>query len=85
MVPPILVAVQVTFPRQVCKNVGMANVEKKGYVDPGWPKHIPRTDGHVVTEITSTLAGASSPYGDDLVLPRPAEELGYVHPYTRFN
>lgn len=63
----------------------MANVEKKGYVDPGWPKHIPRTDGHVVTEITSTLAGASSPYGDDLVLPRPAEELGYVHPYTRFN
>ncbi|GAB3708845.1 hypothetical protein GCM10027595_21430 [Corynebacterium nasicanis] len=64
---------------------GMSNVEKSGYVDPGWPKHIPRTDGHVVTEITSTFAGASSPYGDDLVLPMPAEELGYVHPHTRIN
>ncbi|RNE48649.1 hypothetical protein [Corynebacterium alimapuense] len=62
----------------------MANVEKKGFVDPGWPQHVPG-DGHVVTEITSKLAGASSPYGDDVVLPAPPETLGYVHPNTRFN
>ncbi|WJY62764.1 hypothetical protein CATRI_03325 [Corynebacterium atrinae] len=62
----------------------MANVEKKGYVDPAWPKNIPE-DGHVVTELISKLAGASSPFGDDTVLPVPAEQLGYVHPYTRFN
>lgn len=62
----------------------MANVEKKGFVDPAWPKHIPG-DGHVVTEMTSYLAGASSPFGDDTVLPVPAEQLSYVHPYTRYN
>lgn len=63
----------------------MANVEKKkGYVDPGWPKSVPG-DGHAVTELNSKLAGASSPYGDDTVFPVPAEELGYVHPYTRVN
>lgn len=63
---------------------GMANVEKKGYVDPAWPKNIPE-DGHVVTELISKLAGASSPFGDGTVLPVPAEQLGYVHPYTRYN
>lgn len=62
----------------------MANVEKKGYVDPGWPKHVPG-GGHVVTEINSLLAGASSPYGDDIVFPVPHEETGYVHPHTRIN
>lgn len=62
----------------------MANVEKKGFVDPAWPQHNP-DDGHVVTELTSKLAGASSPYGDDTVLPVPPEQLGYVHPYTRYN
>ncbi|MBZ8176339.1 hypothetical protein GP475_03615 [Corynebacterium poyangense] len=62
----------------------MANMEKKKYVDPGWPQHIPG-DGHAVTEMISKLAGASSPYGDDLEFPVPAEELPYVHPYTRIN
>ena len=62
----------------------MANVEKKGYVDPAWPNYIPE-GGHAVNDITSSLAGASSPYGDDTVLPRPWEETGYVHPYTRIN
>ena len=63
---------------------GMANMEKKGYVDPGWPKYIPG-DGHAITEQISKLAGASSPYGDDTVLPVPPEQLSYVHPYTRIN
>ncbi len=63
---------------------GMSNVEKKGYVDPAWPAHLPG-DGHAVSELTSRLAGASSPFGDDLELPVPPESLGYVHPYTRIN
>lgn len=57
----------------------MSKVEK--YVDPGWPKG----GGHPVTELVSHVAGASSPFGDDVVFPVPAEELGYVHPYTRIN
>lgn len=62
----------------------MANVEKKGYVDPGWPKNLPE-DGTAVSEMLSHLSGASSPYGDDLALPIPPEKLNYVHPYTRIN
>ncbi|MFP7366564.1 hypothetical protein SFC07_12450 [Corynebacterium callunae] len=61
----------------------MANVEKKHFVDPAWPEHQPGE--HVVTEIISQLAGASSPWGDEKEFPYPAEELGYVHPYTRIN
>ncbi|MCF4006719.1 hypothetical protein L1O03_05935 [Corynebacterium uropygiale] len=62
----------------------MANMEKKQYVDPGWPQHTPG-GGHPVTEMISKIAGASSPYGDDLEFPVPPEELTYVHPYTRIN
>ncbi|APT84289.1 hypothetical protein [Corynebacterium aquilae] len=62
----------------------MSNVEKKSYVDPGWPAHTPG-DGHPVTELVSKVAGASSPYGDEVVFPVPSEQLGYVHPYTRIN
>ncbi|CCI83217.1 hypothetical protein HMPREF9719_01082 [Corynebacterium otitidis ATCC 51513] len=62
----------------------MASKETQGYVDPAWPKEV-YGGGHAVTELESFLAGASSPFGDDLVLPRPSEDLGYVHPYTRIN
>lgn len=63
----------------------MANVAKKSHpVNPAWPTNIPEGE-HVVTELHSKLAGGSSPFGDDLVLPRPADEVGYVHPYTRIN
>lgn len=62
----------------------MAKEEKKGYVDPAWPAHVPG-EGHVVTEIISKLAGASSPWGDDMELPVAPEKLGYAHPYTRIN
>lgn len=61
----------------------MSNVEKKGFVDPAWPEHVPG-GGHVVTELTAKLAGANSPYGE-IVFPVPAEETGYVNPYTRIN
>ncbi|MBN9644649.1 hypothetical protein ACFSSC_08385 [Corynebacterium mendelii] len=59
-------------------------VEKKHFVDPGWPAHIPG-DGHYVTELVNKLSGASSPFGDDMPFPLPAEKTGYVHPYTNIN
>lgn len=62
----------------------MSNAEKKGFVSPAWPKHL-EEGTHAVTEITAPFAGANSPFGDDLVLPMPAEKLNYVHPYTRIN
>ena len=71
------------FRRVVWNNEDMANLEKKGYVDPGWPKQTPG-GGHYVTEVIAKFAGANSPYGD-VEFPVPAEELGYVHPYTRIN
>ncbi|MDY3127240.1 MAG: hypothetical protein SOW59_03805 [Corynebacterium sp.] len=61
----------------------MSNVEKKGHVNPAWPQDIARD--HAVTEIVAPFTGASSPWGDDTVLPLPAEKLNYVHPYTRIN
>ena len=61
----------------------MSKVEKKGYVDPGWPAHVPG-GGHAVTELINKVAGANSPFGD-VVFPVPAEQLSYVHPYTRIN
>lgn len=62
----------------------MGNVEKKHYVDPGWPAHV-AGGAHPVTELISHAPGANSPYGNETVFPVPAEELGYVHPYTRVN
>ncbi len=64
---------------------GMAkDVKKIGRANPAWPANTPG-NLHPVTEITSTFTGASSPFGDDLILPLPAEETGYVHPTTRIN
>ena len=60
------------------------DVEKIGRANPAWPEHTPG-NGHPVTEISSKIAGASSPFGNELVLPMPAEAPGYVHPTTRIN
>ena len=50
--------------------IGMAkDVEKIGRANPAWPTHTPG-NGHPVTEISSKLTGASSPFGDELILPR---------------
>ena len=38
-----------------------------------------------MTEISSKLTGANSPFGNDTVLPRPWEETGYVHNTLRIN
>ena len=72
---------------RICDNEHMsksADVEKKSYVDPGWPTHV-AGGGHPVTELVSKVAGASSPYGDETIFPVPASQLGYVHPYTKVN
>lgn len=61
----------------------MADVEKKHYVDPGWPKDVPEGH-HAVTELVAADAGALSPYGDT-EFPVPAETLHYVHPFTVVN
>ena len=64
---------------------GMAkDVENIGRANPAWPANTPG-NGHPVTEISSKLTGASSPFGDELILPVPAEQTGYVHPTTRIN
>lgn len=61
----------------------MSNV-KKSYVDPGWPKNIEAGE-HAITELVAHVAGATSPYGIETVLPVDASELLYVHPYTVIN
>nr|WP_026162243.1 hypothetical protein [Corynebacterium ulceribovis] len=61
----------------------MANIEKKNYVDPGWPQNL-AADEHPVTEIVAKWAGALSPFGED-EFPVPAENLPYVHPFTSIN
>lgn len=51
----------------------MTDIEKGG-------KTRPVKDGHLpVTELTSPMAAASSPFGDDLVFPLPPEKLHYSH------
>lgn len=67
----------------MCKDVIMANVKKKGYVDAGWPSDIPEGQ-HAVTELVASSAGALSPYGD-LELPLDPSTLSYVHPHTVIN
>lgn len=59
-------------------------VEKIGRANPAWPTHVPG-NGHPVTEISSKLTGANSPFGNELVLPMPPEQTGYVHTTTRIN
>lgn len=61
----------------------MAQLEKKGYVDPAWPEVV--GDRHAVTELIAPYAGASSPFGDDVTFPADYKETGYVHPHTRIN
>lgn len=57
---------------------------KIGRANPAWPTNVPG-NGHPVTEISNKLAGANSPFGNELLLPLPPEQTGYVHPTTRVN
>lgn len=76
-------ALRVSFSFAMCKDTTMANVEKKGYVDAGWPTDIPE-GRHAVTELVADTAGALSPY-DDIEFPVDASELPYVHSFTVIN
>lgn len=60
-------------------NGGMANVEKKKFVDPAWPE-VAEGD-HAVTELVARHAGADSPFGE-IEFPVDPRTLGYVHPHT---
>ena len=60
------------------------DAEKIGRATPAWPTNVPG-NGHPVTEISSKLAGASSPFGNELVLPMPPEQTVYVHTTSRLN
>ncbi len=55
---------------------------RPGRVDPHWPEG--PDGGHPVTELTSDVQGALSPFGT-VTFPLPAEDLGYTHPVTEIN
>ncbi|AUH69893.1 MULTISPECIES: hypothetical protein [Gordonia] len=57
--------------------------KKSGYVDNGWPTDI--GEQHAVTEFTSHLAGALSPFGDYYELPQPVDSLPYIQSKTVVN
>lgn len=50
-------------------------------VDPTWPEELPEGE-HPVSEIMSTLQGASSPFGE---IEFPVAEVPYEHPHTVIN
>ncbi|GLY52011.1 hypothetical protein Lesp01_56670 [Lentzea sp. NBRC 102530] len=55
---------------------------RPGRVDPHWPEG--PEGGHPVTELTSDLQGALSPFGT-VTFPLPSEDLPYRHPVTEIN
>ncbi|GAA3651672.1 hypothetical protein GCM10022267_42370 [Lentzea roselyniae] len=55
---------------------------RPGRVDPHWPEG--PDGGHPVTELTSDVQGALSPFGT-VTFPLPVEDLGYTHPVTEIN
>ncbi|MFD1146383.1 hypothetical protein [Saccharothrix hoggarensis] len=52
-------------------------------IDPHWPE-APAGEEHPVTELTSDVQGALSPFGT-ITFPLPVEDLGYRHPVTEIN
>jgi hypothetical protein len=55
---------------------------RPGRVDPHWPEG--PEGGHPVTELTSDLQGALSPFGT-VTFPLPVDQLPYTHPVTEIN
>ncbi len=76
------IVVQLLFARWFGTIRAMSIVQIKG-INPAWPENSARE--HASTEIAAPFKGANSPFGDDVILPKPAAETGYVHPYTRIN
>lgn len=70
-----------------CRVIGTTEEEnvakgRPGRVDPHWPEG--PDGGHPVTELTSDVQGALSPFGT-VTFPLPVEDLGYTHPVTEIN
>jgi hypothetical protein len=71
----------------LCPSAGTTEEEnvakgRPGRVAPHWPEG---ADGsHPVTELTSDLQGALSPFGT-VTFPLPSEDLPYKHPVTEIN
>jgi hypothetical protein len=63
-------------------SVAEKKLQKKRYVDNGWPTH--DGDDHAVSELATDRTGALSPFGE-VIFPLPADELPYTHPVTRIN
>ena len=58
----------------------MASTPNTDRIDPNWP-HLP--DGeHPVTELTTSVQGNMSPFGD---VEFPVEQVPYEHPVTEIN
>jgi hypothetical protein len=63
-------------------SVAEKKLQKKRYVDNGWPTQ--DGDDHAVSELATDRTGALSPFGE-VIFPLPADELPYTHPVTRIN
>ncbi len=63
-------------------DIAESDAQKSSYVDPGWPTEDP--DDHAVSELVADRTGALSACGE-VVFPRPAVGLPYVHPVTVVN
>ncbi|MQA16637.1 MAG: hypothetical protein GEV09_21645 [Pseudonocardiaceae bacterium] len=58
----------------------MADKDRSERIDPTWPSW--SEEDHPVSELTSAVQGASSPYGE---VEFPSEKVPYVHPTTEIN
>ena len=62
---------------------GVADNNKKHYVDNGWPASIDVHVGeHAISEFAAPQVGAMSPFGDTEF---PMAHVPYVHPVTVIN
>jgi hypothetical protein len=62
---------------------GVADNNKKQYVDNGWPA-LTDGDDHAVSELATDRTGALSPFGD-VTFPVPADTLPFIQPVTVVN
>lgn len=60
-----------------------AVAKKNSYRDNGWPDIA--VEDHAVTEFTSHMAGALSPFGDPVSFPVPADDLAFIQSHTVVN
>ena len=59
------------------------NPKQAHLVEPTWGSS--EDDGPPVTELTTSVAGGLSPFGEDHSFPLPADRLRYAHPTDKPN